>query len=400
MNSRYHACHKLLGHVLVFMVLMWISTSNEAWGRDAWSDAAHICYAPDGFAFASKGPINQRQYPDNCDDGDSTLFNGMLCASGDNRGCAAVQRSLAPTGGKEEARFWRSPRRAQTNNYHLESGSPYYGDSGGAKTFSPDQELGVLLYAVTTNDRASVEQWFNWMDHNRPCVSSKLGSSDCGYRGLPRYCDHQDCTMRPIDRDMDDAIFGALGGTTPAGIRHYRKIVKEKSFVLTSILPFLQFLNIPIHIYLNMSVGDKVYLEASLNPLNFPMHLSAIRAWLLIKINHVDQQRARETIRLIANKQPKNPFYQYLNEGETPKVVALVKQYCPAPNQSRGGDLVHWTWETDSTQWTIPAKIDNGRPSSMLWDCIFMRNLLGGSGKNLGLSYPGTEQATAILLLH
>ena len=397
LRNHYRAGYKFSGHatVLLLIVLLTASTDN-AWSRDAWSDAAHLCHAPDGVAFASKGPINQRQYPDNCDDGDSTLFNGLLCASGDTRGCEAVKRSLSLTGGTEEGRFWRSTRRAQTNNYHFESGQPYDGDAGNDKSFSPDQELGVLLYAVTTHDKSSVELWFNWMDHHRPCVSNQLGSSGCGYRGLPRYCEHENCTMRPIDRDMDDAVFGALGGTSPAGIRHYRQIATTLSLPLTSLIPFL---NIPIQTYLGMSVGDKVYYEASRNPPNFPMHLSAIRAWLLIKINHVDQQRAHQTISMIAGKQPENALYQYLNEDATTKVAALVKQYCPAPSQSRGGDLIHWTWESDSSQWTIPAKIDNGKPSSMLWDCIFMRNLLGESGKKLGMDYGGTQSTISSLLL-
>lgn len=41
-----------------------------------------------------------------CNDGDSVIFNGVLCASGDDRGCDAVRRSQAPDG-----EFWRSPRK-------------------------------------------------------------------------------------------------------------------------------------------------------------------------------------------------------------------------------------------------------------------------------------------------
>ena len=40
----------------------------------------------------------------NCDDGDMTMFNGLLCASGEKSGCAAVQSAQDPSG-----RFYRSP---------------------------------------------------------------------------------------------------------------------------------------------------------------------------------------------------------------------------------------------------------------------------------------------------
>jgi len=287
--------------------------------------------------------------------------------------------------------MWRSPRRAQTNNLHREEGGLVTGDSGEHKTFSPDQELGLLLYAVTTRDKSSLERWFNWIDHNRPWADEFLK-----IHNLPRYCHHQNCTMRPIDRDMDNAVFSALGGESPDGIRNYKLNATLLTLPITMLVPGAQTV---LQTYLNMSVADKIYYEASLNAPNFPMHLSAIRAWLLIKIQHPNQGRAKATIAMIANKQPKNPFYRYLQEGATPKVAALVKRYCPSPNQSQGGDRGHWTWESDSSNWTTPAKIDNGKPSTMLWDCIFMRNLLGAHGKGLGLHYSGTQRSISALLL-
>ena len=382
--------HFLYSIVLLFVVVPSFF-ADEAWSRDAWSDAAHLCHAPDGFAFASKGPIDTKVNPDDCDDGDSTIFNGLLCASGDKRGCEAVKRSLTTEAGLDESRMWRSPRRAQTNNLHRENGSVVTGDSGEHKTFSPDQELGLLLYAVTTGDKSSLERWFNWLDHNRPWADQATK-----VHNVPRYCHHQNCTMRPIDRDMDDAVFRALGGESPDGIRNYKLNATLLTIPITMVVPGVQTI---LQLYLNMSVGDKIYYEATLNAPNFPTHLSAIRAWLLVKIQHPNQGRAKETIAMIANKQPKNPFYQYLHEGATPKVAALVKKYCPAPSQSRGGDLGHWTWESDSSDWKVPAKIDNGKPSSMLWDCIFMRNLLGDHGKGLGIQHTGTENAISGLLL-
>ena len=73
-----HYCYSWKMHFLYSIVLLFAVVpsffADEAWSRDAWSDAAHLCHAPDGFAFASKGPIDSKVYPDDCDDGDSTIF--------------------------------------------------------------------------------------------------------------------------------------------------------------------------------------------------------------------------------------------------------------------------------------------------------------------------------------
>src|SRR5262245_37216612 len=66
--------------------------------------------------------------PEGCDDGDMTLFNGLLCLSGEQIGCDAVQKSQGGDG-----RWWRSPRRV---GWEL----------GYDVSFSPDQALGVLGY--------------------------------------------------------------------------------------------------------------------------------------------------------------------------------------------------------------------------------------------------------------
>src|SRR5712664_1853578 len=63
---------------------------------------AFLCQ-PAGFSFPSKYSASD---PDHCDDGDMTLFNGMLCSSDDARGCDAVRGAQGSDG-----RWWRSPRR-------------------------------------------------------------------------------------------------------------------------------------------------------------------------------------------------------------------------------------------------------------------------------------------------
>lgn len=63
-----------------------------------WESKALLCEAkPGGVKFPSK-PTHEISQP--CDDGDMTLFNGLLCAAGDERGCVGVAEAQDPTTGE------------------------------------------------------------------------------------------------------------------------------------------------------------------------------------------------------------------------------------------------------------------------------------------------------------
>lgn len=247
--------------IYVFLTLtLWLPNQN-AWSKDAWRDGAYLCKAPDGFMFASKGPTGSKLYPDDCQDADSTLFNGLLCASGDSHACEAVRRSVTfVDGNPEDIRFWRSPRRAQNSNYHLEGDAkhPYIEDDGAEKTFSRDQDLGVLLYAVTTRDAALLEGWFNRIANYRHCITYKPFTTDCWERGIIRHCAHENCTLKPLDRDIDDAVFSAVTGhASPDGIYNY--------YSKSSVVALWQLLDsFTAHLgtaYLSAPVGQKISLK-------------------------------------------------------------------------------------------------------------------------------------------
>jgi hypothetical protein len=361
--------------------------------RDLWMEKAFKCTDLSGFSFPSKGPFESGVFPDDCNDGDMILFNGLLCAAGESLGCETVRRSTSATQSEiegEELRFWRSPRRALSNNMHLDGKERIlrYGDSGTIKSFSPDMELGVLLYAVTTGDRSSLERWFNWLGHHRPLAS------DVGHvRSLPRYCNDNACIMRPLDRDIDDAVFSAVVmHPPPDGIYNYYG--KANELLVGGLLP-LSFLAIPVivaaNVYFKMSVGDKLLLNTRVeidgDALGFPLHLDAVRAWLLIKIQHPDAEKAREAIRIISSRLPRNPFYRFLAGVPVQALVDDVRNACR--QSSSTGDV--WLWEVRS--------IDEEMNRSMLWDCIFMRRLLGEAGKSLGtVKSPSTPAVQELLL--
>ncbi|MBM4252869.1 MAG: hypothetical protein FJ146_12930, partial [Deltaproteobacteria bacterium] len=116
-----------------------------------------------------------------CDDGDMTLFGGLICAGGESAGCALVRDAQGP-----EGQWWRSPRRAG-------------GNLGQPNSFSRDMAMGVLLYLATTRDTAAAERWLTWIHANRSCsVTGPRGK--CVVPGVHRFCrDDKDyrCLMTP-----------------------------------------------------------------------------------------------------------------------------------------------------------------------------------------------------------
>lgn len=79
-------------------------------------------------------------------DGDSALWGGLLCLSGETIGCNTVKHSQAADG-----RVFRSPSRIYTD------GNP---------TFSRDMFLGFLGYIHKTQDMDSLTRFKNWLPTN------------------------------------------------------------------------------------------------------------------------------------------------------------------------------------------------------------------------------------------
>ncbi|MGA7805785.1 hypothetical protein, partial [Bradyrhizobium sp.] len=113
---------------------------------------------------------------DVCDDGDQTSYNGLLCASGDETGCQAVVDAQDPKSG----RWFRSPHRRwvwfnrcgnKTEPFGIDRAN--LGDASAQEAaqklkfnnecaygFSPDMNLGVLLYTLHSNN---VDGYQNWL---------------------------------------------------------------------------------------------------------------------------------------------------------------------------------------------------------------------------------------------
>lgn len=266
-------------------------------------------------------PSKEGDTPGSCDDGDMTLFNGLLCLAGQEVGCEAVRRSQAKDG-----RWWRSPRRINWE-------APKHDVS-----FSADQALGVFSYLVATRDVRSFEAWVRWIDQNRPCITS-IG--DTCIKGWPRYCrdDHEDkrCTLRPADC----AWFSAIG----------------------------DYLSRPVHVCPSvLDVSTFVAGSTTLNTSGFPLHLAAVQLLLLRRLGILNENAkiASETFKIRGDEN--NAFFQYLRFGNTDKVAELTLRLCPSPERPSRRRF-QWSWErADGEQ----AWLD-----SMYWDCIFLASLMG-----------------------
>ena len=262
-----------------------VDAATLAARRDEW-----LGWAPRCGAWPSK---------DACEDGDTTLFNGLLCAAGEPLGCAAVK---AAQGG--DGRFWRSPRRVE-------------GNLGQPKSFSRDMTMGVLLYLAATGDRDAATRWLAWIDANRPCSIPKPWGGGCLVRGPHRVCRddvNATCTITP-------GLWALMG-----------KVWDR--------------LELPRHAEMNRWAAtdtDLAALEATFTEPGYELHLKGV-ALFLKQVLDVQRSWRVEQAAALSARQPGNPFFRYLAEGASPGVVADVLALCPAAGVVPA-ERNQWSWE-------------------------------------------------------
>ncbi|ATQ56359.1 hypothetical protein [Paracoccus yeei] len=298
-----------------------------------WSHQAFYCKV-DNITFPSR-PTGTASQP--CDDGDMTLFNGLLCFAGDERGCTGVREAQDPKTGE----WFRSPRIRLRGN-----------DRGGA-SFSPDMALGVQLYLLKTKDVKRAETWANWLHDLTPCsVENPFDTDQCWLWGLPRFCAPEDgCTMRPGDAAALSHTFDymhAKHGMAP--LPHGR--LRGYLATFDSIGQFMTEMN---------SIFNKP---------GFSQHLVAVEV-LIMKAIYGDKDDLTGIAKRLANKSENqgNAFFSYLAKRDRAQVISEVLARCPSPEKLPVPPLKQWQWERDNE--------DKAWEHSSYWDCIFMARLLG-----------------------
>ena len=322
--------------ITAFGLLIWLGTlptfardldKDLSQRRSYWEKEAFHCVKGSS-DYPSKEHVGE---PTRCDDGDMTLFNGLLCASGDQRGCIAVKNSQGPDG-----RWWRSPgkigQEAPTTDV----------------SFSADQSLGVFLYVATTGDVSAFDAWINWIDLKRPCAIEVAGR--CLLKGWPRFCtDDADkrCTLRPTSCQLIQEVGKAIGSAK--GVLCQR-ILRE--------------FGVEANIFPPLSV--EVVGSAAVNDAGFPTHLAAVNTLLLQKLG-IYEHSTKIAAKVLTERERLNPFFKFLNKETRTDVIRSLLNVCPSPEHP-ALSRTQWSWErTDSEEaWR----------HSMLWDCIFVSNLI------------------------
>lgn len=396
---------------LAWAIAMFLQTSNGALavGDEAllksrmafWQQEAPLC---------NGDPSKQNDAMQPCNDGDMTLFSGLLCAAGvrslDNRliGCDSVARAIDADG-----RWFRSPRRK------LDPSIDEQEHLGGIASFSPDMALGAQLYLVTTTDTFLASRWIGWLDAHRPCWAGNepacavpaLGLTNI--RGLPRFCTDASSPPQPDDSEADKSLrkLGidprctmrpgdlAVLGQTRNFMKVYRidnpldlnackepasgsmKDVAMRFSKLERLLNITKFDNardialggLPYILRLSCSeAATWTRLGAEFNRRGFSEHLVAANILLLRRMG-MNNALLDDAARRLADKEPENAFYLFLHEGKSEKVFRKIIEHCPATRDAAKSSIKsEWIWERE-------FEPEKWHTKSSLWDCLFVADL-------------------------
>jgi hypothetical protein len=250
------------------------------------------------------------------EDNDMVLFSGIMCTYGISSGCDLVKRSIDTDG-----RPWRSPRRI---------GEPWTKDSA---TFSGDHLKGLLLYWVKTGDKQSFERFLDYIKKERTLSPSVSAPLQIGYSTCPQR----------------EPNFTCMIGSDWSSIRDL-----AKRFGLESKLPG----EIYVLASQNQLDARALTFEAAFSVAGFRLHLVAADILIDIGINGRSALTNRLSI-MLSNRQPNNPFFALLAEGQTARVQKLVDSQCPVDKARQ--KRWDWSWQR--------AGHRQAWKEGMIWDC-------------------------------
>jgi hypothetical protein len=109
--------------------------------------------------------------------------------------------------------------------------------------------------------------------------------------------------------------------------------------------------------------------RAAFSPLGFQLHLVGVQV-LLLREAGVTTPELDRAAAILAARQDQNAFFAYLHLDSDKYVSDLVRKYCKIDERK---NLSQWIWERDQRK-------TSDWQHSMMWDCIFLVNLLNGNG--------------------
>lgn len=250
-----------------------------------------------------------------CPFGDMTIFSGMACLAGETARCDEVRRAQGPDG-----RWWRSPE--------------LVGDDTKPDTFSRDQARGALAYLVATKDVAAAKKWQAYIESNngKMCnIENKTNNR---------------CTITPGSSRLFRAVWLYLG-LTPA------KWMKKTQWWAPLYDP----------------------LQALIQPADFPMHLSALYSWIRLEIERrggIQTDKVdRKVIKILARREPGNPYFRLLRDGPTQEVADIILKKCPDTKPI--AERLDWAWQRSQKLRKKETQYIWERASGH--DCIYIINV-------------------------
>ena len=375
---------------------------------------------PDLFPAKDDGPT-PTPASEPCDDGDMTLFNGMLCAAGEVQGCTAVRNSEG-----DSHQWWRSPAiRAKGQ------------DSADQPNLNSDQVLGLLLYVLQQDRRDDYRKWLEWVGSNgTPPRFCAINTNNCWFH--PTDCplltvtafalevQNAALSLCPVSsifgipspesylprfNDVVSAYQNALGayGNVQQQVAHLQSILNISGVPASPVPPIptmarftaqLQKINDHLKKLFDLlqppdpaGFAAAYFAASTVATANAAVagagqaapnsaqarHLAATALFLLKKFRIPDPALSVAAAKL-SDQQHDNPYFEFLARGANQQVRDLVMDECvydPANKQPR----FQWSWER--------AVSADAAKQTMLWDCIFMADLLQNGVIGMKTKVPG-----------
>lgn len=243
--------------------------------------------------------------------GDSLLWAGLLCLSGNNLQCIAAGRSQNPTTGQ----IFRNP-------HGLLDDAEF---SRTENSSSRDMLLGFLAYVLRGNYKIQAKKLLSYLRQNDYQLCNDATDNRCDMH----WSTHQTIwgTMRFVWEKI---------GLDPTWEMDYADSVDEQL----------------------------VSLQSAFAPEGYQLHLVGVEILLYQASGHFSP-KLREATEKLVQREPLNPFYEYLAHGATHRAAQLTLSKCSLKEPVK---KTQWAWQrTDS---------EGAWKDSMGHDCLFMEKIL------------------------
>jgi hypothetical protein len=347
-----------------------------------------------------------------CNDGDSIIFNGLLCGAGvgaqpgEERaapngerlvrevGCDVVKHSQTLSEGSSDyGRWWRSPRRTYLASLNQQP------EGGSETTFSNDHALGVMAYIAQTKDVAAFQAWTEWIKNKGGVCSS----FHC-IPGLPRYCPDDRCGFKVIDCPLLDRLAQYLGQENPLCASDSVKEVQAATWAVTDrlwavtdgLLAALTMNKVKLNDIVNKygagkegehSVERAAIFNSIINDSGYPLHDVAVTIYLLRKFGIANQGESQIAAEIASARAMDNAFFDFVANGPTAGVKSNILFACPSKTNDTPHPAFQWIWERKDIKETAQK--------TMYWDCVFIANAFMKGDYPAPTVVPGIKEGAA-----